>query len=306
MGAACRAGDRRCLFVTGGASGIGRATARLFCERGWFVGAYDVDEDGLASLEQELGRGHCVTRRLDVGEKLEFDRAVADFAEAGGGRCVTRRLDVGDKVDFDRAVAKFAEAGGGRMDLLFNNAGIGAGGWFEEVPYEVAMRVLQVNFVGVVNGVYAALPLLRKTPNFLVFSTSSSAAIYGMPRTAMYAATKFAVKGLTEALCVELARLGGRAADVLPALVDTAILETTLDYSSGERPGVAMRDSATPEGAMRLMQPEDVAASVWQAYEGSDRVHWYVPEEMENVERARAGGVETLRDQFKKTVLGGS
>jgi hypothetical protein len=65
-----------------------------------------------------------------------------------------------------------------------------------------------------------------------------------------------------------------------------------------------MRESATPDGAMRLMQPEDVAACVWEAY-GADRVHWFVPAEMENIDRARAGGVEPLRDQFKKTVLGG-
>jgi NAD(P)-dependent dehydrogenase (short-subunit alcohol dehydrogenase family) len=276
VGAACRAGDRKCIFVTGGASGIGRATAELFAGRGWFIGAYDVDEAGLKALEQELGADGCITRRLDVG----------------------------DKADFDRAVEEFAEASGGRLDLLFNNAGIGAGGWFEEVPYDVAMRVLQVNFVGVVNGVYAALPLLKRTPNSLCFSNSSSAAIYGMPRTAMYAASKFAVKGLTEALSVEFARFGGRAADVLPALIDTPILEATLDYSSGERPGVAMRKAATPEGAMRLVQPEEVAECVWEAY-GSDRLHWYVPEEMENVDRARATGVEALRDQFKKSVLDG-
>jgi hypothetical protein len=66
-----------------------------------------------------------------------------------------------------------------------------------------------------------------------------------------------------------------------------------------------MREAATPEGVMRLMQPEDVAGCVWEAYAGSDRVHWYVPEEMENVERARAGGVEPLRDQFKKNLFGG-
>jgi NAD(P)-dependent dehydrogenase (short-subunit alcohol dehydrogenase family) len=262
--------------VTGGASGIGRSTAELFAGRGWFVGAYDVDEGGLTTLERELGAESCVTRRLDVS----------------------------DKADFDRAMGEFAEASGGRLDLLFNNAGIGAGGWFEEVPYDVAMRVLQVNFVGVVNGVYAALPLLKRTPNSLCFSNSSSAAIYGMPRSAMYAASKFAVKGLTEALSVELARFGGRAADVLPALIDTPILDATLDYSGGERPGVVMREAATSEGAMRLMQPEAVAECVWEAY-GSDRLHWYVPEEMENVERARAGGVEVLRDQFKKSILNG-
>jgi NAD(P)-dependent dehydrogenase (short-subunit alcohol dehydrogenase family) len=271
-----RAGDRKTLFATGGASGIGRATCRLFAERGWFVGAYDVDEAGLASLEQELG-GEC---------------------------CITRRLDVSDKADFDRAMDEFSEATGGRLDLLFNNAGIGAGGWFEEVPYEVAMRVIEVNFIGVVNGVYAGIPLLKRTPDSLCFSTSSSAALFGMPRTGMYAATKFAVKGLTEALSVELARFGSRAADMMPALVDTPILEATEDYSSGERPGVTMKRNATPEGAMRLVQPEEVAELVFEAY-GSDRVHWYIPAEMEGVDKARAGGVEALRDHFKKTILEG-
>jgi NAD(P)-dependent dehydrogenase (short-subunit alcohol dehydrogenase family) len=269
-----RARDRKSIFVTGGASGIGRATCRLFAERGWFVGAYDVDEAGLASLAQELGGESCLTRRLDVSDKAEFDGAMEEFSEATGGR----------------------------LDLLFNNAGIGAGGWFEEVPYEVAMRVLEVNFVGVVNGVYAGIPLLKRTPNSLCFSTSSSAALFGMPRTGMYAATKFAVKGLTEALSVELSRFGSRAADMMPALIDTPILESTLDYSSGEPPGIAMKKNATPEGPMRLVQPEEVAELVWEAY-GSDRVHWYIPAEMEGIDKARAGGVEPLRDQFKKTVL---
>ncbi|MCP4037102.1 MAG: SDR family oxidoreductase [bacterium] len=269
-----RAGDRKCIFVTGGASGIGRATCQLFAERGWFVGAYDVDEAGLATLEQELGSQDCITRVLDVSDKTEFDHAMEEFSEATGGR----------------------------LDLLFNNAGIGAGGWFEDVPYDVAMRVLEVNFIGVVNGVYAGAPLLERTPNSLCFSTSSSAALFGMPRTGMYAATKFAIKGLTEALSVEFARFGSRAADMMPALVDTPILEATQDFTSGESPGVAMKKNATPDGAMRLVQPEEVAELVLEAY-GSDRVHWYIPAEMEGIDKARAGGVEGLRDQFKQTIL---
>jgi NAD(P)-dependent dehydrogenase (short-subunit alcohol dehydrogenase family) len=165
----------------------------------------------------------------------------------GSENCLTRRVDVSDKAEFGRAMEEFSEASGGRLDLLFNNAGIGAGGWFEEVPYEVAMRVLEVNCIGVVNGVYAGIPLLKRTPNSLCFSTLSSAALFG-----------------------------SRAADMMPALIDTPILESTLDCS--------------------------VAELVWEAY-CSDRVHWYIPAEMEGVDKARAGGVEPLRDQFKKTVL---
>ncbi|MBW2315645.1 MAG: SDR family NAD(P)-dependent oxidoreductase, partial [Deltaproteobacteria bacterium] len=186
--------------------------------------------------------------------------------------------------------------------LLFNNAGVGGGGWFEDVPYEVSRQIIDVNLIGVVNGIYCGLPLLKTTPNSLCFTTVSSAAIYGMPKAAIYSATKFAVKGLTEALSVELARHDVRAADVLPGVIDTKILETTVDHSTGERPGVAMRESTTPEGPMRLMQAEDVAACVLEAY-GSDRLHWYVPEEFENIERARAQGAEPLRDQFRRDTL---
>jgi NAD(P)-dependent dehydrogenase (short-subunit alcohol dehydrogenase family) len=272
-----RAGDRQCIFITGGASGIGRATAKLFSERGWFVGAVDLNEEGLDSLARELGAANSFTQPLDVSDKGAFDRTMEDFSQATGGR----------------------------LDLLFNNAGIGGGGWFEEVPYDVAVQIFQVNFFGVVNGIYAALPLLKNTPNSLCFNTSSSAALYGLPRVAMYAASKFAIKGLTEALSAEFARHGVRAADVLPGLIDTPILDNTQDYSGGERPGVAMRESATTEGATRMMRPEDVAACVWEAY-GSERLHWYVPEELEQVDRAKAAGAEPLRDHFRKTVLEGN
>jgi len=265
---------RRAIFVTGAASGIGRATARLFARQGWLVGGVDVDEAGLASLQRELGDPICFTHRLDVSDKPAYDAVMQSFATHSGGR----------------------------LDILFNNAGIGGGGWIDDIPYEVALRIVQVNVIGVLNGIYAALPLLKRTPNSLCFSTSSSAAIYGLPKVSIYAASKFAVKGLTESLSAELARYDIRAADVLPGLIDTPILDTTPDYSGGEPPGLAMRRSATPEGALRMMQPTDVAECVLAAY-GSDRVHWYVPEELAGIEAARAGGVEGLRDHFRKRML---
>jgi NAD(P)-dependent dehydrogenase (short-subunit alcohol dehydrogenase family) len=267
--------ERKAIFITGAASGMGRATARLFAEQGWLVGAADVNEEGLKSLEAELG----------------------------GERCWVRRLDVTDKADYDRAIAEFGEQSCGRLDLLYNNAGIGEGGWFEDIPYEAALRVIQINLVGVVNGIYAALPLLKATPNSLCFTTSSSSATYGMPRIAVYSATKFAVKGLTEALSIEFERHGVRVADVLPGAIDTPILTNTKNHSGDTPEGLRAQDNMPSEGPFRLMPPEAVAQCVWQAY-GSDRLHWYVPEEIGDIDRAKAAGAEAVREQFKGMALG--
>jgi NAD(P)-dependent dehydrogenase (short-subunit alcohol dehydrogenase family) len=265
--------DQSALFVTGAASGMGRATAKLFAEKGWLVGAHDVDEGGLKSLADETG-------------------------------CLVCRLDVTDKPDYDTAVAEFAEASSGRLDLLFNNAGIGHSGWFEDVPYEDTRRLIDINFVGVVNGIYAALPLLKATPNSLCFTTSSSSATYGMPRIAIYAATKFAVKGLTEALSLEFERHGVRVADVLPGLIDTPILDNTRNWSGDGPDGIRPQDNAPTEGPFRLMPAESVAECVWQAYnDESGRLHWYVPEEIGMLDKAKAAGAETVRDQLRQTMM---
>ncbi len=264
---------RQCIFITGAGSGIGRATAKLFAAKGWFVGAYDVDTAGLESLQSEIGAGDCLARRLDVT----------------------------DKADFDAAVAEFAERTGGRLDLLFNNAGIGHGGWLEDVPYEATLRVVQVNLVGVLNGIYAALPLLKNTENSLCFTTSSSSATYGMPGIAVYSATKHAVKGLTEALSAEFSRCGVRAADVLPGLIDTAILRSTPLHSSDISAPEDPTANAPKRGAFRVMPPESVAEAVWKAYH-SDRLHWYVPPGIAWLDRIKAFAPRLLRNRFSRAV----
>ena len=101
-----KARGRKSIFITGAASGMGRETAKLFHAKGWFVGAYDVNTDGLKTLEQEIGSDNCVVGRLDVTSKPEFDSAIAEFAAETDGK----------------------------LDLLFSNAGIGESGWFEDIP----------------------------------------------------------------------------------------------------------------------------------------------------------------------------
>src|SRR5215472_9656940 len=136
-----KARGRKSIFITGAASGMGRETAKLFHEKGWFVGAYDVNLDGLRTLEQELGSDNCAISKLDVTSKADFDAAVSAF---------------GQETD-------------GKMDILYSNAGIGESGWFEDVPFEAALRVVQVNLIGVLASLYAALPLLKATKNSLAF-----------------------------------------------------------------------------------------------------------------------------------------
>jgi len=271
-----KAKGRKSIFITGAASGMGRETAKLFHAKGWFVGAFDVNETGLRSLEQELGSDNCLIRRLDVTAKPDFESAVAAFGELTGGK----------------------------MDMLFSNAGIGESGWFEDVPYEAALRVIQVNLIGVVTSLYCALPLLKATPNSMAFITSSSSATYGMPRIAVYSATKHAVKGLTEALSVEFARHGVRVADVLPGLIDTAILRTTPNRSGdAPQPGEEeLRANAPKRGMFRLMPASSVAECVWAAY-ASDKLHWYVPPEIGRIDVIKALAPKFMRAQIRKRIL---
>src|SRR5690606_7864413 len=109
-----QANGRKSIFITGAASGMGLETTRLFHSKGWFVGGYDVNEAGLKALEKELGAENCIVAKLDVTDKKSYDAAVASFGKATGGK----------------------------MDLLYNNAGIGRGGLFEQMPFEDIMAVV--------------------------------------------------------------------------------------------------------------------------------------------------------------------
>lgn len=206
-------------------------------------------------------------------------------AELGPDNCVVRVLDVTDRDDYRMAVATFGEATGGKMDLLYNNAGIGCGGPFAEQPFEDVIAVVQVNLMGVLIGIHEAIGLLKATPNSLCFTTSSSSATFGMANIAVYSATKHAVKGLSEALSVEFKAYGVRVADVLPGVIDTPILP----------PGVA--EAAPKEGMFRAIPPVEVAKAVWEAYH-ADKLHWYVPPELVELDKAATLTPEAVRDQM--------
>jgi NAD(P)-dependent dehydrogenase (short-subunit alcohol dehydrogenase family) len=267
------------IFITGAASGMGREGAKLFHGKGWRVGAVDRNDEGLDSLTRELDADRLWTRAVDVTDKSAFGTALADFC---------------------------ADNSGGGLDMMWNNAGIGETGWFEDVPYDAAMRVVDINFKAVLTGAYLSLPFLKKSPGSLMFSTASSSATYGMPRLAVYSATKHAVKGLTEALSVEWGRHGVRVADVLPGLIETAILTTTPDHSAGggTMPMDAIRARAPKTGMFRLMPASSVAEAAWRAYHQPSRLHWYVPPSVRWIDRVKGLSPEFIRGRIGKTMPG--
>jgi NAD(P)-dependent dehydrogenase (short-subunit alcohol dehydrogenase family) len=249
--------ERKSIFITGGASGMGAATARMFAENGWFIGIYDVNEEGLNALALELGPENCVAAKLDVTDRSAYQSALQEFDERAGGR----------------------------LDVMFNNAGIIQFAMFSAMDLADFERIIQVNFMGVVNGIHLAHPLLKKTPNSLCFITSSSSAIYGSPYLTAYSSSKYALRGLTEALSIEFAIDDIRVADALPGHVQTGMMVP--EYAK----------NLPKEGPWRLVPAEMVADVVWASYhDEGGKLHWFVPEGLQDYYKAIATDVEAERD----------
>ncbi|RMH86316.1 SDR family oxidoreductase [Pseudomonas sp. AOB-7] len=215
------------ILISGAASGIGAAAARLFHARGWRVGLLDVDAKALAALAAELGG---------------VWHAELDVVDAGAVKV---------------ALADFCALHDGQLRLLFNGAGILRTGAFETIELEQHARLLQINLLGVLNLSHAAFPYLKATPGAQVINMGSASAVYGVPQLASYSASKFAVRGLTEALELEWRAHGIRVGDLMPPFVNTPMVA-----SQGEPPPVMRRLGVR-------LQAEQVAEAAWQQAQGA-------------------------------------
>jgi 2-keto-3-deoxy-L-fuconate dehydrogenase len=208
-------------LVTGGASGIGLATARLLTERGASVVVFDLDKPP-APL-------HGVTG--DVSD----DSAVWD------------------------GVAAAADHLGG-LDVLVNNAGIGAQGTVEDNDDEEWRRVFDVNVFGMVRVARAALPHLRRSSHAAIVNTCSIAATAGLPNRALYSATKGAVLSLTLAMAADHVREGVRVTCVNPGTADTPWIDRLLAAAGDPAAERAALEARQPMG--RLVSADEVAAAI--------------------------------------------
>ncbi|MXP27515.1 SDR family oxidoreductase [Porphyrobacter algicida] len=258
---------RKAIFITGGASGIGRAIAVHFGNKGWFVGLGDVDEAGMHATEDMLP----------------------------GGFSYAHVFDVRDRAAWDVALDAFATAAGGKIHVLANNAGIPLGGALIENSPEEIDRCMDINLKGVFFGAQAAYVWLKRSaPGSCLLNTASAAGIYGTPGASVYSATKFGVRALTESLDAEWAEDGIKVRSLMPGFIDTPLLDKNPHHGANED----IRSRVT-EAGLEITPASEVAEAAWNAVHG-DKLHTLVGKTAKNL----AFGARWMPGRVRKQVRG--
>ncbi|WP_336985890.1 SDR family oxidoreductase [Altererythrobacter aquiaggeris] len=260
--------DRKAIFITGGGSGIGRAIARYFGERGWFIGLGDIDAAGMKETEGLLPGGYHYSHKFDVRDRAAWEKALDAFSTAAGGR----------------------------IDVMANNAGIPIGGPLAENSPEEIERCLDINLKGVMFGAQAVYPHLRKTaPGSCLLNTASAAGIYGSPGGSVYCATKFGVRAVTESLDAEWLADGIKVRSLMPSFIDTPLLDLSINAHTNS--GVRERVKAS---GLEITPVAEVAEAAWNAVHG-DKLHTPVGKTAKSLAFAARWMPGRLRKQIRST-----
>lgn len=224
--------EGKLAVITGAATGIGRATARLFVERGARVVIADINETDGHRIVDELGADTAAWFvRADVSRAAEMEGLIKYAADAMGG-----------------------------IDIIVNNAGVqrsGAVTEFEESDWDDLMRVNPKScFLGAKYGV----PHLRRRGGGSIINTASIAGLKGGPGMTAYSASKGAIVAFTKALAAELAPDGIRVNSVCPGWIDTPFNQPAIDFMGGREKQEALVHASVPLGVQGT--PEQVAPGV--------------------------------------------
>jgi len=262
------ANGRKTIFITGAASGIGLASAKRFAAAGWFVGLSDIDIAGLRAALTAIGPDNGATFPLDVRDRHGWDNALGAFGRLTGG-----------------------PSSSGKLDVLLNNAGVARFGSLEDLSEADCDIQVDINIKGVINGARAGLAPLKAAGGRLI-NVASCAGLYGSPKLAVYSATKFAVRGLSEALDVEYAQHGVSVACVMPWFIETPILNAG---ASGSNENMA---DALKKGGLEVYPVEDAAQVIFHAATGKD-LHYFVGKRAKQMRFASSHMPGVVRKQLR-------
>ncbi|WP_165164601.1 SDR family oxidoreductase [Corynebacterium qintianiae] len=212
---------KKSIFISGGASGIGMETAKRMLENGWVVGVYDVAETEWHH-DLDLEEGQLITGRLDVRKWDDWENALKDFTSHTGGQ----------------------------LDAFFNNAGVIIDGPIHEQDPDRIQWIIDINCIGVTYGARACHPYLKRTKGSVMVSMGSASAIYGQPEISTYSASKFYVKGFTEAMSLEWAKDKIRVHDLAPLWAKTKVSE--VNARSVRTLGVRLEAADVAEVAQKI------------------------------------------------------
>lgn len=236
-------------FITGAASGLGRATALELARGGWRLGLLDRSRERLYEAERELRAAGAETRAYagDVADEPFVSGSVRDFAAGAGG-----------------------------LDLMMNNAGVAVAGLLEETPADDWRWIVDINLLGVAWGCRAALPLMRAQRSGLVLNVASAAGFAASPQMAAYNATKSAVIAISETMAAELDGTGIQVSVAMPGFFSTHLLDTMRAPAGAAGTARRLMDSSSHDAtaAARALLREAAAGKLHIVWPKEYRLAW--------------------------------
>lgn len=225
------------IFITGGATGIGRATVERFVAGGWDVVFMDINATEAAQLVERIGSTKLLFAEGDTRNRKDCERAVA--------------------MGLDRF---------GRLDSVFANAGIHRNNTLLNISDDELHNIVDINIFGTINTLQAAVPALIESSGGTVVINCSDQWFIGKPNSFAYGMTKGALGQITRSLSIDLAKYGIRVNAICPGSIHTPLLVGALERSAN-RTGRSYDDLMDEENGSyirgRMGQPEEVARMVW-------------------------------------------